>query len=130
MKSLAQFLQDDSTRRFSALRLVLLVWAFGTLTTWSYLSVKNEKVEDLPPAVQVVLVTLMAGKVAQKFGENSETKGDQGEQHQPSEAEQSAVSLNGKEPAEGSHTDKVGEMENALTTSKNGRGGEHSNSQI
>jgi hypothetical protein len=128
MKSLAQFLQDDSTRRFSALRLVLLVWAFGTLTTWGYLSVKNEKVEDLPPAVQVVLVTLMAGKVAQKFGENSETKGDQGEQHQPSEAEQSAVSLNGKEPEKGSNTEKEQETEVFLTPLNNGQGGEHGNS--
>lgn len=71
MNSFGQFFQDDSTKRFSAIRLVFLAWALGTLTTWGYLSVKKGDIQSLPQPVEVILLTLMTGKVVQKFGEKS-----------------------------------------------------------
>lgn len=71
---IGQFFQDDATHRFSAIRLVLLAWAIGTLGVWGFISLNKTKIEDLPPSVQVVLLTLLTGKVVQKFGEKEATK--------------------------------------------------------
>ncbi len=72
-QDIGQFFQDDSTQRFSAIRLVLLAWAIGTLGIWGSISLNKTEIKDLPPSVQIVLLTLMTGKVVQKFGEKSST---------------------------------------------------------
>jgi len=72
-QDIGQFFQDDSTHRFSAIRLVFLAWALGTLTTWGFISFEKQEIKDLPPSIQIVLLTLLTGKVVQKCGEKSST---------------------------------------------------------
>ena len=88
-QDIGQFFQEDDTQRFSAIRLILLAWALGTLATWSLISFDKKDMKDMPQSVQIVLLTLITGKVVQKFGEKSSTT-DSDEQ-QPDEQSAEAI---------------------------------------
>lgn len=70
MKYIGQFFQDDN-EHFSATRLAFLAWAFGALIVWSAGSLHDQKMQEVPSSIQVLIGILMTGKVAQKFGEES-----------------------------------------------------------
>ncbi len=63
-----QFFQDKSGE-FSSTRLGFLLWVIGTFAVWSVGSIKAVELLEIPPSVQIIIFTLMSGKVIQKFGE-------------------------------------------------------------
>lgn len=73
MGNLGQFFQDDNTKRFSATRLAFLAWIFGALIVWGAGSFHDQKMQEVPSSIQVLIGILMTGKVAQKVSEGSGT---------------------------------------------------------
>lgn len=47
----------------------ILVWVFGVLAAWIYVSIGNKSLAPVPSDVAAVIDTLTTGKVVQKFGE-------------------------------------------------------------
>lgn len=66
---LAEFLQDTKGN-FSATRLVFLVYAGVLLGVWTYASINSHSVADIPQAVAIVFLSLMAGKAVQSLSGN------------------------------------------------------------
>jgi hypothetical protein len=69
------FLQDNSGG-LSATRLAFLLWAVGVLIVWIYSSIQQDKLAEIDRTVVTVLGILMTGKTVQRFGEKSDTSGD------------------------------------------------------
>lgn len=65
-KVVRQFLQD-AEGHYSSTRLAFLLFAFVTAGVWSYLSIKNSAVQDIPAGLASVIFTFMAGKVGQTW---------------------------------------------------------------
>jgi hypothetical protein len=68
--SLGQFFLDTDGKP-SATRLVMILWATGTLAIWAYASIKTATLAELPNSVVEILGVLLTGKVVQKFGETA-----------------------------------------------------------
>jgi hypothetical protein len=66
----AQFFQDTDGK-LSATRLVMIIWAFGVLIVWGFVTLKTGTLTELPNSVVEILGIVLTGKVVQKFGENS-----------------------------------------------------------
>lgn len=67
-----QFFQEDN-ENYSATRLAFVFWAFGLLGVWIYQACFKPEITIFKgdnSAVLWILVTLMGGKVVQKFKEN------------------------------------------------------------
>ncbi len=75
MPKVAQFLQDDNGN-FSATRLAFLSWIFGVLVMWGVSSYNQQKMQEIPQSVQVLIGVLMTGKVVQKFSEQPVSKSE------------------------------------------------------
>lgn len=75
MKNIGQFFQENNNR-YSATRLAFLSWVFGALIFWGLSSFHEKKIQEIPNSVQVLIGTLMSGKVIQKFGEKDSTTSD------------------------------------------------------
>ena len=72
---LSSFLEDNSGG-FSATRLAFLLWAVGVLAVWIYSSIENNNLAKIDNTVVTVLGILMTGKAVQRFGEKSDSSGD------------------------------------------------------
>lgn len=64
-----QFLQDKN-EEFSSTRLGFLIWVIGAFIVWGIGSIKAEQLLEIPTSVQIIIATLMGGKVVQRFGES------------------------------------------------------------
>ncbi|MDH4027858.1 MAG: hypothetical protein OEU95_03375 [Nitrospirota bacterium] len=70
MKGL-EFLQENNGS-FSSNRLGFLLWIIGVLVVWIMESIKCGELQHIPDSVQVIIGTLMTGKVIQKHFEKEE----------------------------------------------------------
>lgn len=75
MKNIGQFFQEDNNH-YSATRLAFLCWVFGALIFWGAGSFHDKKLQEIPSSVQILIGTLMGGKVVQKFGEKDSVTSD------------------------------------------------------
>ncbi|MFH1861043.1 MAG: hypothetical protein ABH870_08575 [bacterium] len=68
-----QFLQDEKGI-LSSTRLAFLIWAIGMFVVWAIVSIYNHKLMEIDNNMMFILLSLMTGKVVQKFGESKEGK--------------------------------------------------------
>jgi hypothetical protein len=57
----------------SMMRMVSFVTVVDILSVWSYTCIATKKVEDVPTNVLAIFVTVISGKVLQKFKESKTT---------------------------------------------------------
>jgi hypothetical protein len=70
--SILEFVQGPD-RKFSATRLVFLAYATVFIVVWAWASFDGHALADVPDAVGIILLSLMAGKAVQSFGESKDT---------------------------------------------------------
>lgn len=66
-----QFLHDGSGQ-LSSTRLLMLVWGFGVLFVWGYLSLKAGSVLDIPVGLAGAFGAVLALKATQSFSPNDQ----------------------------------------------------------
>lgn len=69
--AICQIFQDENGRISSA-RVLMIVGAGLILSVWSFLSIKNGIMIDIPLGVQTIFGILILGKVTQKFMEKND----------------------------------------------------------
>ncbi len=72
MNRLTEFLQND-TGRFSAMRLVFLLWSVGILGMWGYCNVQDKKMIEIPSTVVTAFATIAGWKTVQAWTEKPKT---------------------------------------------------------
>lgn len=68
-----EFLEDDN-HRFSSTRLIFLIWSIVMIIGWMIISIGQQKFVEIPNNAMWILLSLMTGKVIQKFGESKGEK--------------------------------------------------------
>jgi hypothetical protein len=66
---LSEFVKEKATNKFSASRLLLLLWGIGVLIIWAITSLKTGVLAVIPDSVVTVLGIVVGGKTVQRFGE-------------------------------------------------------------
>jgi hypothetical protein len=56
--------------KISSSRILLLLWGIGLFVVWSFVSLVNRNIAEIPESVVTVLGILSGSKVVQRFGEN------------------------------------------------------------
>lgn len=73
LKYLLQFFQERGGA-LSSNRLIFICWMAGMLTVWINLSLKDQKMAEIPESNIIVIGILYTGKVLQKSVETTERK--------------------------------------------------------
>jgi hypothetical protein len=63
---------SDNAGGFSSMRLAFLLWILVVVFNWTYLSLKNGKMEALDGSLVTMTAALGVAKAAQRIGEKTE----------------------------------------------------------